>query len=109
MEGAGQDAAWGSLTRLTAPRGRRVATVPRLQDCRPRSLFEGGGAVRVPGTGHDEAVHSRTPVLLRFRVELPPCHLRPEWRRRLGQSIPTSEPGRTGSSDSMADAGAERS
>jgi hypothetical protein len=23
--------------------GRRVATVPRLQDCRPRSVFEAGG------------------------------------------------------------------
>ena len=41
MAGAGKDAAWGSVTRLTAPRGRRVATVPRLQDCRTRSVFEG--------------------------------------------------------------------
>jgi len=34
VERAGQDTAWGSLTRLTVARGRRVATVLRLQDCR---------------------------------------------------------------------------
>jgi hypothetical protein len=49
VAGAGEDGAWGSLTRLTAARGRRGATVPRLQD-RPRSVFEAGGP-GIPDTG----------------------------------------------------------
>jgi hypothetical protein len=43
VERAGEDAAWASLTRPTVARDRSVATVPRLEDCRPRSVFEAGG------------------------------------------------------------------
>ena len=32
-----------------------------------------------------QPVQTGPPVLLRFRVELPPCHVGPVWRRRLGE------------------------
>jgi hypothetical protein len=62
MEGAGEDAAWASLTRLTAARGRRVATVPRLQDCRPRRVFEAGGPGSSLVRAAAESVQNRSPV-----------------------------------------------
>jgi hypothetical protein len=62
VAGAGEDAAWASLNRLTAARGRRVATVPRLQDCRPRSVFEAGG----PGSSLALAATNRFRATLQF-------------------------------------------
>ena len=38
----------------------------------------------------EQAVHSRTPISLAFRVELPPCHLGPGWKRRLGTGVRTA-------------------
>lgn len=59
-------------------------------------MLEGSAAVTVPDRiGYrfllgEHQVHNRTPFLLAFHLELPPCHLGPGWRRRLPQSIPVS-------------------
>ena len=59
----------------------------------------GPGSKELPLPIKEQSVHSRTPFLLGFRVELPPCHLGPGWRHRYGTSRSgRPEPGRAGNS-----------
>ena len=79
MEGAGEDAAWASLTQLSAARGRgsnspAITGLSPHQCSRPAARF-------VPGTGRDGAVQSRTPVLLSF-LWAPLVEARGRWRER---------------------------
>ncbi len=60
MEGAGEDGAWGSLTRLTAPQGEGNDG-PGITGLSPATSVRGRAAPVVHGTGREEAVQSRTP------------------------------------------------
>jgi hypothetical protein len=79
------DAAVCSLRTSDGQGGHRIRKDQSLAVDQHRSVpaVDGWGS-RPPTRDRLQSVHSRTPVLLRCSVVLPPCHLGPGWKPRLG-------------------------
>ena len=62
--------------------GQEGSNSPAITGLSPAMSVRGRRRRFVLGTGRDESVQSRTPVLLRFLVRLPSVEARGRWRER---------------------------
>ena len=72
----------GVVDRAHGGAGQECRKSPALQDCRPRSVFQAVSPGSSWTLAAAESIHSRTPVLLRFSVRLPPVTARGRWQER---------------------------